>query len=76
MNQFPPPAKLPIASCSLPTTDHQGATRILFDSTVATVAFEESDWHHVRQHAVVVMPPQRSVVLCRRLGLPAASDVP
>jgi hypothetical protein len=72
MNQFPPPAKLPIASCSLPITKYQGATWILFDSAVATIAFEESDWHHVRQRAVVVMPPQRSIVLCRRPGMPAS----
>jgi hypothetical protein len=44
----------------------------LFDSAVATIAFEESDWHHVRQRAVVVMPPQRSIVLCRRPGMPAS----
>jgi hypothetical protein len=41
----------------------------------AVIGFEESEWHDVRQHAVVVMPPQRSVVLCRRPGLPV-SGVP
>ena len=57
LNHLLPNAKMPFVSYALPTNKYQGATCILFDFPALTIAFEEPDWHDVRQHAGLM--PQR-----------------
>ena len=56
-----------VFSYSLPTIKYQGATCVLFDLPAPAIAFEESDVHHLRQDAVVMLV--RHKLMYRPYGL-------